>query len=240
MNLEWVKQGIAQDKGMSIVVSEKFAKELIKFNGYLTSNGYVIKQDNVEKDWGLELLESFKEQGRNKLDHYLKELMKKHTVWKDTEIVEDYKLVVKEFKEFKPKKGKNSTKEAQKGKKINDDNEISSLKSKKDEDNEISSLKSKKDDDNEISRLKSIIKGLEKSLEEVNNILMLKISENKDNKKDKEDKAEKDKKESDFDEDVEIDVNDDFKDVDPDAFYKVFEESKEINLDDISDIEFSD
>lgn len=87
-----------------IQISEKFEKELCKFNEWLECSGYRIRtEDGGEGTWGLQLLNDFKEQGRNKLDHYLKELMKMYTISREDEIVEDYKLVVKEFKEFKPK-----------------------------------------------------------------------------------------------------------------------------------------
>jgi len=87
-----------------IQVSEKFEKELYKFNEWLECSGYRIRtEDGSEETWGLQLLNDFKEQGRNKLDHYLKELMKTYTISRADENVEDYKLVVKEFKECKPK-----------------------------------------------------------------------------------------------------------------------------------------
>jgi hypothetical protein len=89
-------------------ISEKFAKDLDKFNEWLETNGYVIKRGEMEKQWGLNLLENFKEQGRNKLEHYVKELMKQYTISREDDEVEDYKLLVKEFKEYKPKKGRNS------------------------------------------------------------------------------------------------------------------------------------
>ncbi len=86
-------------------LSEKFTKDLNKFFKWAESV-YEIKDSNeveIERDWNMKLLKNFEEPGRNKLDAYVKELMKKYKIYKDSELIDDYKVIVKEFKN-KPKR----------------------------------------------------------------------------------------------------------------------------------------
>ena len=86
--------------------SEKFAKEMEKFFSWAQEQGYVIQsaKTGTEKKWKLDLLKSFEEPGRNKLEAFLRELMKTYVIRKDDEDVDDYKVMVKEFKDTKPKR----------------------------------------------------------------------------------------------------------------------------------------
>jgi hypothetical protein len=135
-----------------IEVSEKFEKDLARFNEWLDESGYRIMQDERCKMWGLELLDDFKEQGRNKLDHYLKELMKAYKIVREGEIVEDYKLVVKEFKETKPKRSKPASRQQTTTTTLYKDADISKL-------------------NQEIKGIKEQISGLVKHLERMENMM---------------------------------------------------------------------
>jgi len=86
--------------------SEKFAKETEKFFSWADEQGYVIQlaKTGTEKKWKLELLKSFEEPGRNKLEAFLREVMKTYVIRKDEEDIDDYKVMVKEFKDTKPKR----------------------------------------------------------------------------------------------------------------------------------------
>lgn len=85
-------------------VTEKFAKELNKFFSWAKDDGYVISKSGDNVEWSLKLLKGFEEPGRNKLDAYIKGLMKKYVISKDDEDLDDYKVILKDFKENKPKR----------------------------------------------------------------------------------------------------------------------------------------
>lgn len=83
----------------SIVLTDKFAKEVEKFFVW-ASVGYSVQDISGDtKVWSLSLLKSFDEPARNKLETFIKELMKKYTISMGDEIVEDFKLFAKAYKE---------------------------------------------------------------------------------------------------------------------------------------------
>jgi flagellar biosynthesis GTPase FlhF len=88
-------------------ITAKFAKDLNKFFTWANENNYVIK--NKENDsiinWSTEMLPDFSEPARNKIDAYIKELLKIYDLYDKNNIkIEDtyIKLVIKEFKDNKP------------------------------------------------------------------------------------------------------------------------------------------
>lgn len=93
-------------KSATAVYSEKFAKEMEKFFSWVQDQGYTIQaaKTGAEKKWKLDLLKSFEEPGRNKLEGFLREVMKTYVIRNGDEEVDDYKLMVKEFKDTKPKR----------------------------------------------------------------------------------------------------------------------------------------
>jgi hypothetical protein len=94
----------------SIVLTDKFAKEVEKFFVW-ASVGYSVQDINGDaKVWSLSLLKSFDEPARNKLETFIKELMKKYTISMGDEIVEDFKLFAKAYKEAPKVKKETKTK----------------------------------------------------------------------------------------------------------------------------------
>jgi hypothetical protein len=94
-----------QVKSVSIVLTEKFNKEMEKFFEWASKNNYIIRDiDDEECEWSIELLSEFKEPSRNKLEMYIKSLFDKYTIMTDNNEINDAKLLSKEFKEFKPVK----------------------------------------------------------------------------------------------------------------------------------------
>jgi hypothetical protein len=86
--------------------SEKFVKEMEKFFAWSNEQGYTIfvAKTNKQVEWKMNLLTSFEEPGRNKLEGYLRDLMKTYVIRKDSDEQDDYKVLAKEFKENKPKR----------------------------------------------------------------------------------------------------------------------------------------
>lgn len=92
----------------SVSYTDKFAKELTKFFMWMNENSYIVKNEESEKlELNEMLLPDFEEPGRNKLDSYIRELMKTYKIEKEDEVMDDYKLIAKEFKENKPKTVRN-------------------------------------------------------------------------------------------------------------------------------------
>ena len=97
---------------MSVELSEKFVKELSKFNEFMTNVGYIVRDINDEEcEWNVSLVgDNYSEPGRNKLESFVKKLMEKYVITLEETQIEDAKLLVKEFKERpkeeKPKKVK--------------------------------------------------------------------------------------------------------------------------------------
>lgn len=96
-------------KSAATELTEKFAKELNKFFGWAKDTGYVITKSGNSVDWSLKLLSGFEEPGRNKMDAYIKGLMKKYVISKDDEDIDDYKVILKDFKDNKPKRKRADT-----------------------------------------------------------------------------------------------------------------------------------
>ena len=93
----------------SIVLSDKFKKELEKFFSW-ANELYSIKDINdKEKEWSFSLLKTFEEPGRNKLEAYLKEILKNYVISINDTDIEDAKLLAKEFKEKATKKATKKT-----------------------------------------------------------------------------------------------------------------------------------
>jgi superfamily II DNA/RNA helicase len=94
---------------VSVVLSDKFKKELEKFLSW-ASESYTIKDiNNNEKEWSVALLTKFEEPGRNKLEAYIKSLLQTYIISIGEMDIEDAKLLAKEFKE---KSGKSKKSEA--------------------------------------------------------------------------------------------------------------------------------
>lgn len=110
--------------------SETFATDLEKFKVWLSENEYylndivtgerIILEDNMI---------GFNEPSRNKLECYVKELVKYYSLVKDEEEVDDIKTMIKNFRENKPKKVK-KVKKVIKNKKTKKENEKVEIESK--------------------------------------------------------------------------------------------------------------
>jgi hypothetical protein len=92
-----------------VVLSEKFNKEVEKFFEWAGDNSYVVKfKDSDEKDWTMNLVKSFDEPARNKLESLINKIMENHTIYCGEDEIADAKLFAKDFKEGS--KGKKSEK----------------------------------------------------------------------------------------------------------------------------------
>lgn len=145
-------------------MTDKFGKELDKFMKWAEENDYRIRNKNGEdkKKWNKELLTSFVEPARNKLETYIKELIKEYVIEKDEDEIEDPKLLAKEFKECKPKRKRQTELETDNDSKSSD-KESNIEKTKKGKNKEVKekvkrvTKKSKKEnnnDDNVIVNMK--------------------------------------------------------------------------------------
>lgn len=87
-------------------LSTKFEKELVKFIAWVKTTDYKVSDivDGSEFEWENVNIENFEEPGRNKLETYIKELMKIYFVSRGGEEINDIKLMTKEFREYKPKR----------------------------------------------------------------------------------------------------------------------------------------
>jgi hypothetical protein len=85
--------------------SERFANDLEKFVVWMSSNNCIIADVVTGEpiEWNENLIE-FEEPGRNKLECYVKELMKNYSVVVNNEEVDDIKTMIRNFRENKPKK----------------------------------------------------------------------------------------------------------------------------------------
>jgi hypothetical protein len=98
---------IETTKNVTARYSEKFVKEINKFFDWVKSNGYTIRdiENDITKEWNIELLNKFEEPGRNKIESYLKELTNIYVIIHEDKEVEDVKMIAKDFKlEKKDKK----------------------------------------------------------------------------------------------------------------------------------------
>jgi hypothetical protein len=118
---------IETTKNVSVQYSEKFVKEINKFFDWVNSNGYTIRdiEENITKEWNIELLKRFEEPGRNKIESYLKELTRIYVIIYEDQEVEDVKMIAKDFK--LEKKNKKQEKKQKKENKKNSSYEKSSI-----------------------------------------------------------------------------------------------------------------
>lgn len=92
-----------------MAISDKFAKELQKFFLWANENHYVITNasDGEVQQWNEQLLQQFYEPARNKLETYIKELLKTYSIAQtidgNVEEVDDHKILAKDFKQNKRK-----------------------------------------------------------------------------------------------------------------------------------------
>ncbi len=93
-------------KSITMNLSTKFEKELCKFIAWVEKTDYKVSDivDGSEIEWENANIVNFEEPGRNKLETYIKELMKVYFVSKRGEEINDIKLMTKEFREYKPKR----------------------------------------------------------------------------------------------------------------------------------------
>jgi hypothetical protein len=123
-------------------LSTKFEKELAKFIAWVEKTDYKISDivDGSNLEWKNVVLVNFEEPGRNKLETFIKELMKVYFVSKGSDEINDIKMMTKEFREYKPKPKRErfdteSEGEQKKVKKVNDQKkhktESKNIKSKK-------------------------------------------------------------------------------------------------------------
>jgi hypothetical protein len=87
---------------MSSIISERFGKELSKFFSWAESNDYLVS--NGKKTWGMALAYKFDEPGRNKLDMFIKHVLKTHSVTVSDENITDHRDIIKAYKEGKANK----------------------------------------------------------------------------------------------------------------------------------------
>lgn len=90
---------------MNMNLSENFSTMMQKFFIWTEENEYVLTDmtngSNIK--WDMNLLSDFKEPGRNKIETFVKKLNKEYNLMKNSEKVLDFKSMVKNFKENKPK-----------------------------------------------------------------------------------------------------------------------------------------
>lgn len=104
-------------KSATVVLTDKFKKELEKFFEWAVMSEYIIKDiNNEQQEWSMKLLNKFEEPGRNKLEAYIKALFAKYTISIGEMDIEDAKLLAKEFKEKPKKSEKEKPKKSEKAK----------------------------------------------------------------------------------------------------------------------------
>jgi len=96
-------------------LSAKFEKELTSFIAWLPSTEYNVSDvaNGSKVDWKDVVLSSFQEPGRNKLETFIKELMKVYFLHENGVEITDVKLIAKQFREA-PKESKKVPKESKK------------------------------------------------------------------------------------------------------------------------------
>jgi hypothetical protein len=104
---------------MNMNLSDKFSTMMEKFFIWTEENEYVLTDmvNGSKVEWNMNLLFEFKEPGRNKIETFIKKLNKEYILMKESEKVLDIKLMVKNFKENKPKIVKNNSKKVLNNKK---------------------------------------------------------------------------------------------------------------------------
>ena len=94
----------------------KFAKDVENFFVWSVENNYIIKDiDDEQVDWSIELLKTinFNESSRNKLEGLIKAIMNTYSIYRKNLVIDDAKLMSKDFKEAPIEKSprKNAKKE---------------------------------------------------------------------------------------------------------------------------------
>ena len=91
----------------TVVLTDKFSKEVEKFFEWATKMKYVIEDINdMEHEWSTRLLSKFEEPSRNKLENYIKKLFEHYSISVNKMSIGDAKLLAKEFKENGKKSNK--------------------------------------------------------------------------------------------------------------------------------------
>ena len=110
---------VMSTKSITLNLSTKFEKELSKFIAWVEKTDYKVGDivDGSKIEWKNANIGNFEEPGRNKLETYIKELMKVYFVSKSGEEINDIKLMTKEFREYKPKRSIDTESEGEKKKK---------------------------------------------------------------------------------------------------------------------------
>lgn len=114
-----------------VILSEKFKKELIKFIEWVETSDYTLKSviDGESYDWSIDLLDNFEEPGRNKLESYLKDILKWYFIVENGKEIDNVKIIIKDFKDKESKKEtkKESKKVEKENKKVKVNSEVSEV-----------------------------------------------------------------------------------------------------------------
>jgi len=132
-----VKVASSEATSLSVVTvsfSASFNKELTKFFAWAVGQAIIIRDavTGHEANWNMNLLKSFEEPARNKLDVYIRELLKVYSIIQEGTEVDDAKTLAKEFKESS-KKDKESSKVNKESNKVNKESKKANTESKKKE-----------------------------------------------------------------------------------------------------------
>ena len=97
----------------TLVLSDKFRKELSKFFRWAETNKYELTliEDGKSCVWNDDLIQEFKEPSRNKLEVYLRNVLEKYKVTQGTEDIVDHKFFAKEYKDQKDTKDRKDQKD---------------------------------------------------------------------------------------------------------------------------------
>ena len=91
----------------NVSLTNKFRKDLSVFFKWADNEKYFLinKSNNNIVNWSINLLQNFEEPTRNKIDAFLKSILQHNlSIVRDSEVILDYKILSKEFKQFKPNK----------------------------------------------------------------------------------------------------------------------------------------
>jgi hypothetical protein len=85
-------------KCVGSVLSEKFSVELENFFLWCVEVEYLVYKGEEEKKWNVKLNGKFEEPSRGKMEKFLEGVFEKFSIWKGDFEVNDFKLLVKEWK----------------------------------------------------------------------------------------------------------------------------------------------
>ena len=82
---------------LNLTISDKFEKELLTFMLWISDSDYKISKTkgSEELNWSIDLLSSFEEPGRNKLECFIKELKKVYFISYNEQQINDIKAITK-------------------------------------------------------------------------------------------------------------------------------------------------